>query len=111
MTETSILFGEAIRSSTLWRGESGIAYNSFYVPSLGYDTAATTLTKKYCEEIQKSVVNAIIPKMGIVRLAPRAVVFGTSQFGGLGFTYLTALQAHTILQYLLGHLRCGDAAG
>jgi hypothetical protein len=79
--------------------------------SMGYGTPATTLTKKDCEEIQRPVVNAILPKMGIARSAPRAVVFGTSQFGGMGLTHLAALQGHTRLQYLMGHIRCGDATG
>jgi hypothetical protein len=75
MKEKAVLFGEAIRSSTMWRGEIGMAYNSFYMPSLGYGTLATTLTKKDCEEIQKPVVNAILPKMGIARSAPIVIVF------------------------------------
>jgi hypothetical protein len=111
MKEKAILFREAIRSITMWRGKIGMAYNSFYMPSLGYGIPATTLTKQDCEEIQKPVVKAILPKMGIARSAPRTVVFGTAQFGGMGLTHLAALQVHTRLQYLLGHLRCGDAMG
>jgi hypothetical protein len=56
-------------------------------------------------------VNAILPKMGIAQSAPRAVIFGTAQFGGLSLTHLIAIQGNTRLQYLLGHLRCGDATG
>jgi hypothetical protein len=95
----------------MWRGEIGIAYNSFYMPSLGYGTPATTLTKQDCEEIQETIVKAILPNMGIARSAPRAIVFGTAQFGGLGITHLAALQGHTRLKYLLGHLICGDSTG
>jgi hypothetical protein len=51
MKEKAILFGETIRSSTMWRGESGMAYNAFYMPSLDYGTPATTLKKQDCEEI------------------------------------------------------------
>jgi hypothetical protein len=79
-----------------------MAYNSFYISSLGYGTPATTLTKKDCDKIQKPVVNSILPKMGSVHPIPRAV-FGTSQFGGLRLTHLVALQGH--------NLRCGDATG
>jgi hypothetical protein len=79
----------------MWRG------NSFYMPSLGYWTPATKLTKKDCEEIQRPVVDAILPKLGIARPAPRAIVFGTSQFGGLGLTHLAVLQGHTLIQYLV----------
>jgi hypothetical protein len=90
MKEKDILFGEAIRSITMWRSESGMMYNALYMPSLGYGTPVTTLTKQDCEEIWKPVVNAILPKMGIARSAPRAIVFGTAQFGGLGITHLAA---------------------
>jgi hypothetical protein len=82
-----------------------------FMLSLGYGTPATTLTKQDCEEIQKAVVNAILQKMGIARSAPRAVIFGTAHFGGLGLTHLAAMQGHARLPYLLGHLRCGDATG
>jgi hypothetical protein len=111
MKEKAILYGEAIRSSTMWRGESSMAYNAFYMTSLGYGTPATTLSMKDCEEIQRPVVNAILPKMGIAWTAPRAVVFGKAQYGGLGLTQFAALQGHTRLQYLLGHVRCDDATG
>jgi hypothetical protein len=111
MKEKAILFGEAIISSTMWKGESAMTYNASYMSSLGYGTPTTTLMKKDCEEIQRPVVNAILPKTGIARSAPRAVVFGTEQFGGLGLTHRTALQGHNRLQYLLGHLHCGDATG
>jgi hypothetical protein len=76
---------------------------------MGYWTPFMTLNKKDCEDIQRPVVNAILPKMGIARTAPRAVVFGTAQFRGLGLTHLMVLQGHNRLQYLLGHLRYGDA--
>jgi hypothetical protein len=88
-----------------------MAYKSFYMPSLGYGTPVTTFTKKDCEEMQIPVVNAMLPKMGIALSAPRAVIFGTAQFGGLGLTQLTALQVHTRLQYLLDHLIYGDETG
>jgi hypothetical protein len=88
-----------------------VAYNSFYMPSLGYGVPATTLKKEECEDIQRPVVNAILPKMGIARSAPSKVVFGTKRYGGLCLTHLAALQGKIRLQYLLGHLRCGDTTG
>jgi hypothetical protein len=108
MKKKTLLFGEAIMSSSLWRSESAIAFNSFYLSSLGYGMCATTLSFQECEDIQRPVINAILPKMGINRKAARAVVFGTAQFGGLGLDHLTTLQGHSRLQYILGHLRCGD---
>jgi hypothetical protein len=111
MKEKNILFGEAITSSTMWRGKSGMAYNSFCMPSLECGIPATKLTKKDCEEIQRPTMNMILPKMGIARSAPRAAILGTTQFGGLGLTHLAPLQGHTILQYILGYLGCEDITG
>jgi hypothetical protein len=93
------------------RGESSMAYNAFYMPSLGCGTPAMTLSMKDCEEIQRPVVNTILPNMGIARTAPRSVVFGTAQYGGLGVTHLAALKGHTRLKYLLKNLRCDEATG
>jgi hypothetical protein len=86
-------------------------YNSFYLPSIGIGTPATTLTQQeYCN-IQKPVVNAILPKMGINRKAHRSVVFRTAQFGGLGLEHLAAYKGHNLLQYLMGHFRCNITTG
>jgi hypothetical protein len=106
MTEKASLYAIATQCSSVWKGESGLAYNSFYLPSIGYGTPATTLTQQECYKIQKPVVNAILPKMGISGKAHRSVVFGTAQFCGLGLENLAAYQGHSCLQYLMGHLRC-----
>jgi hypothetical protein len=111
MTEKASLYATAIQRSSVWKGESGLAYNSFYLPSIGYGTPATTLSQQECYDIQKPVVNAILPKMGISRKAHRSVVFGMAQLGGLGMEHLAAYQGHNRLQYLMVHLRCNSTTG
>jgi hypothetical protein len=69
-----------------------MAYNSCYMESLGYWTETTSLSMEECKEIQKPPVNAILTKMGIGRNTKREVVFGTTKYGGLGLTHLSALQ-------------------
>jgi hypothetical protein len=108
MTEKASFYANAIQRSSVWKGESGLAYNSFYLSSIGYGTPATTLTQQECYNIQKPVVNAILPKMGISRKAHHSAVFGTAQFGGLSLEHLAAYQGHNRLQYLMGHLRCNS---
>jgi hypothetical protein len=108
MTEKASLYATAIKRSSVWKWECGLAYNSFHLPSIGYGTPATTLSQQECYDLQKPVVNAILPKMGISRKAHRSVVFGTAQFGGLGMEHLAAYQGHNCLQYLMGHLRCNS---
>jgi hypothetical protein len=111
MREKAESYGEAIRGSILKRGESSTAYNCYCMPSIAYGTPATTLTFKECDDIQKPVVIAILPKMGITSKAPRAVVFSTPRYGGIRLDHLAAVQIHGQLQYLLGHLRCKDTTG
>jgi hypothetical protein len=54
-------YSKAITSSSLSRGEGVLAYNSYYMVSFSH---GTSLNIKECEEIQRSVVNAILPKNG-----------------------------------------------
>jgi hypothetical protein len=88
-----------------------MTYNSCYMASLGYGTAATSLSMNQCKEIQKPPVNATLPKMGINRNTKRELVFGTTKYGGLGATHLAAVQGYIQLQYILGHLRSDDTSG
>jgi hypothetical protein len=111
MKEKAVLFVEASMGFSFWRSESAVAYNSFYLPSLGYGMCATTLSFQEFEDIQRPVVNTILPKMGFNRKSARSVVFRTAQFGGLVLGHLATLQGHSRLQYIVGHIRCGDHIG
>jgi hypothetical protein len=54
MTEKTSLYATAIQRSSAWKGESGLAYNSFYLPSIGYGIPSTTLTQQECYNIKNS---------------------------------------------------------
>jgi hypothetical protein len=90
------------------RGEGSLAYNSYYIASLSYSTVATSLDIKECEEIQRPVVNAILPKMGINRNTARSV---TRKYGGLGLDHLAAVQGLGQLQYCIGIMRIQYTTG
>jgi hypothetical protein len=70
-----------------------------------YGTPATTLSYKECEDNQRAVIAAILPKMVIVRNAAQKFVFGTAKYGGLGLDHLATIQNYLRLQYLIGHIR------
>jgi hypothetical protein len=46
ITEKASLYAIAIQRSSVWKGESGFVYNSFYLPLIGYGNPATTLTQQ-----------------------------------------------------------------
>jgi hypothetical protein len=108
MSEKEVLLGEATMGSSLWKSKSAVAYNSFYSPSLGYGMCTTMQLTKEREDIQRHVINAILPKMGIHRKVTHTVVFGMAQFGILGLDHLSTLQGHIRLKYIMGRIRCGD---
>jgi hypothetical protein len=78
---------------------------TYYLTSLVYGTYTTTLSFKECEDVQRAVIAAILPKMGIVRDAARKVVIGTAKYGGIGLDHLATIQNYLCLQYLIGHIR------
>jgi hypothetical protein len=59
-------YTEAITNSTLQLGECSIMYGAYYMPSLAYGTPDSSPTTKECEDIQRAVVAAILPKIGMV---------------------------------------------
>jgi hypothetical protein len=75
------------------------------MPSLAYGTPATKLSYKECEDVQRSVVTKILPKMGIVRNAARKVMFGSAKYCGLGLYHMATTQNYSLLQYLISHIR------
>jgi hypothetical protein len=105
MKEKGLDYAMAIRNSTLQHEECSMAYCAYYMPILAYDTPATILSYKECEDVQRAVVAAILPKMGIVRNAARKVVFGSEKYCGLGLDHLATTQNYSRLQYLIGHIR------
>jgi hypothetical protein len=105
MKEKGPAYAMAIINITLQRGECSMAYGAYYFPSLAYGTPAITLSYKECEDVQRAVVAAILPKMGIVRNAARKVVFGSAKYCGLGIDHLATIQNYSRLQYLIGHTR------
>jgi hypothetical protein len=105
MNEKGLPYAMAIINSTLKRGECSMAYGAYCLPSLAYGTPTTTLSYKECEDVQRAVIAAILPKMGIVCNAARKVVFGTAKYGGLGIDHLATIQNYSRLQYLISHIR------
>jgi hypothetical protein len=97
LKEKGLAYEMAIINSTLQRGECSMAYGAYYLPSLAYGTPATTLSYKECEDVQRAVVAAILPKMGIVRNAARKVVFGTAKYCGMGLDHLETYSTSSVI--------------
>jgi hypothetical protein len=111
LLDKGVVYAEAITNSTFQCGECSSAYGAYYIPSLAYSTPASSLMTKECEDIERPVVAAIIPIMGIVRNGTHTVVFGPSQYCVLGLNHLAVVQGHNRIKYLIGHLRSKSLTG
>jgi hypothetical protein len=81
--------------------DAPIAYNCYYIASIGYTIKATKLSLNQCKSIQSPVVWATLNKMGINRNIACAIVFGPKILGGLEMHHLYTLQGTKRLQYFM----------
>ena len=97
--------GEKLARIQMTRPESTIAYQSRWLSLVGFFSPITTFTHKQCEDIQKPIYKAILPKMGYnchIRLAIR---YGPVKYGGIGLVNLATEQALKHVQYIVGTIR------
>jgi hypothetical protein len=53
------LYSEAVNSSRLWKSEASLAYNAFYMKSIGYGTPATSLSYQECDNMKNPSSTAL----------------------------------------------------
>ena len=78
---------------------------------LGYPLPVTTFIQDQLNEIQKKFIFLLLPKLGMNRHTPRAIVYGPATYGGREILDLRILQPVQHIRHNLGHLRRGDNTG
>ena len=86
-------------------------YNCRYKSMIRYCLPVTTFTEDKLNEIQKKFIYLLLPKLGINRHAPRAMIYGPLLRGGRGIMDLRTEQPIQHIMTNLGHMRRGDSAG
>ena len=76
---------------------------STIMKSVEYPMALTTFTAKQWEKLMSPVLMTLLPKAGICRSFPRAVVYAPLRFQGLGIPHPFAVQMTKHLDMLLRH--------
>jgi hypothetical protein len=98
-------FGKGILASSANAFEAWTGYFTIWYPSCNYPLAATFLSRKTCERIQSFATCAILTKCGFNRHYPRAVLYGSPLYGGLGWRHLWFEQGLQHVMILIKHLR------
>ena len=97
------ILGDTISTSSISRHQAYMIHSVQYKPAIKYALQHTRFAPSQCHELQKPVVNSLLPKMGFNRKMPRAVVFGPRALGGSEFIHLETEQFALQLTY---YVRC-----
>ena len=81
------LFASHIRTSSLSPDESWHAFKTTILKTMEYPMEAINLTKKEWNYIMAPVLQATLPKSGIVRTFPHTVLYASQKFSGLGIIH------------------------
>lgn len=91
--------------------DSYMVYAFRYRPMIKFPLPVTTFSREECHELQKPVIFKLLPKMGINRHTPRAVIYGPKSLGGRQLMDLRIEQPVLHWEATLGHLRRHDKVG
>ena len=101
----------AIKEAQLSRSEAKAAYESIWLPSMSYGSGTTNLTEKELTDLQKPIVNHILPLLGYNRHFPRIAVFGNRKYGGLQLKHLYTEQGIAHILQFVKYFRSNNTIG
>ena len=104
-------FAKKLRGSRMSRSLAIRAYKTIYIPMIAYPLGASTLTERQLRKLHSIVEQAYLPKGGLNRKFPKAVLRGPMLYGGHGDSGLYTRKGHNKIQLLIGHKRNRDEQG
>ena len=87
------------------------AYQTIYLPSMGYTLPLTSFTRAELKKIQQAPIGVLLPSMGFNRNMPQVVVFGPTDMGGIGIRHLYIEQGSKQAALMLKHIRANTNIG
>ena len=103
--------GKKLYRSPLTHTESIVVYKMYFIPKIIYPLSITQFKQKECNEIQSKFYKYALPKMGINRHTPRAILFGPIDMGGAGLFDIYVAQAQQHIVQAMYHIRRMDHVG
>ena len=70
-----------------------------------YASALTNLPPKVCRRMNTYIDSAALPKLGLNRHTPKAVVYGPMKYGGLNYPNFKTIQITKSIMYLIKQMR------
>ena len=104
-------FATLINQANIDRHEAHLIYTTRIKPTIQYPLSITTFTDEQCREIQKPLMNAILPKMGFNRKMPRVVCYGPKIMGGVNIIKIEYNQIIRHIMIMRKHIYNNDYIG
>ena len=106
--EQSKKMADLLYRSPLSPSDSFMVYQTRYLPAMRYPLQVTTFTNNELQSIQKPFIHKLLPKIGLNRHTPLAVIHGPANLGGLNIANLPKEQAQAHFERFIGHMRRRD---
>lgn len=97
-------FVKYIQQETLTQPEAWTTLHAIWNPKVRYYAPIVIFTDEHWEEIQKTIINAILPKLRINRKTPRDVIYGVSTYGGMGIMKYKDMQEVEMLKMIVTNM-------
>ena len=107
-TEQSKKLADLLTRSPLTPSDSYMVYYTRYLPAMRYPLQITTFHNNDIQKIQKPFIHKLLPKIGLNRHTPLAVIHGPLALGGLNIASLAKEQAQSHFERFIGHMRRQD---
>ena len=104
-------FGNKLRCSQVGRTAGQLAYQSIWIAKFRYSAPAVGFTKSQLKKIQQTIISPCLSQAGYCNKIPRAVVYGPSTYGGMGWDNIQVLSLVEKLKFLIGSIRLQDTVG
>ena len=109
--EFSKNFGKKIKYAKLGRIAGYHAYHAMWMAKFRYSAPVIGFTIKQIQQIKQKIVGPCLSAAGVCSKMPRAVVFGPSKYGGLGWDNPITITIFEKLKILIGSIRLWDTVG
>ena len=103
--------GRRLYRSPLNNYESVLVYKLYYIPKVCYPLSITQFSQKQCNTIQSHFCWYGLPKMGINRKTPKALLTVPLSMGGFEFHDIYCDQISQHVTKLVQHMRRQDSVG
>ena len=79
------------------------------LPKVTYSMPITMFDKKQCKRLNTPIDQVLLPKLGVNRHMPKAIVYSPLKHGGMNFPKIESIQDQKGIMFLIKQLRWGKA--